>query len=70
MSEPEPLIMRLISLSVEKGWSMRHLGRLSGVDYSYLARLKRGASDPTVVSLSVSSRLAKALEVEITLETD
>jgi transcriptional regulator with XRE-family HTH domain len=63
-----PIATRLINLSVQRGWSMRHLGRLSGVDYSYLARLKRGAADPNHVSHDVLIRLAGVLGVELTLE--
>lgn len=66
---PEPAIAtRLIDLSVARGWSMRHLGRISGVDYSYLARLKRGEADPNRVSHDILTRLAKVLGVELTLE--
>lgn len=68
---PEPVIAtRLINLAVERGWSMRHLGRLSGVDYSYLARIKRLDADPAKVNHDVLTRLTKVLGVELTLDKD
>ena len=51
----------LYHLRTEKGWTLRELGTLSGLDHAYLWRMEKGQKSHP--SLMVINALSKALKV-------
>lgn len=53
---------RIKVLRMAKGYSVRELGVLSGLDYSFLSRLENGQKSANVLTLK---RIADALQVDV-----
>lgn len=65
MTEREFIGKKVAEIRNDKGYSIRELANLCGVNYSNIGKIERGAYN---VSIDILSRISNALGCEITLE--